>query len=92
LKELYLDGCDKVTDAGLMQLVKERNQRFRKIPDFSNIYDFNALEFNRCFSSYFISEESMFNVAEDINTGGAHGLRVISLAECKNIDDSGIHQ
>ena len=32
----------------------------------------------------------MVQTIKDINQGGAYGLEVISLAECKNINDSGI--
>eukprot|EP00347_Sterkiella_histriomuscorum_P009893 403339469 len=90
LKELYLDGCDKINDAAMAALVRKRNFNMIKLPEICNIYDFNATEFSRNFSSMIDVDDTTMSTMKEVSQGGAYGLQVISLAECKNINDSGI--
>jgi hypothetical protein len=38
------------------------------------------------------TKEQFRQIMEQVGQGGARGLEVISLAECKNINDNGISQ
>ncbi|CDW83611.1 UNKNOWN [Stylonychia lemnae] len=91
LKELYLDGCDKINDQAMMNLVKKRvNNQFR-MPDISDQFDQNANHVAKTYSSIIDSADGMRRITEEVSQGGAYGLHVISLAECKNINDAGIN-
>lgn len=85
MRELYLDGCDKITT--LEPLINKRrsnNVHFREAID-------NQLLINQ-FQSLALLKEDRMDMMLEMSKGGAHGLEVISLAECKNVTDEGVVQ
>jgi hypothetical protein len=85
LRELYLDGCDKINDVAIMNLTSKASKRVvnkleQEQLDNGNIYLHN-------FSSLASNELELQQIINDISVGGAQGLEVISLSECRNLTD-----
>ena len=76
LKELYLDGCENVDDDALKSLVSKYPNRKPE--------SLKRLEENDNFAPFMD-----FEMDEDLK-GGARGLRVISIAECRRVTENGI--
>lgn len=94
LRELYLDGCDKVTDQSLSYLVGKSTKREANYASMieQKYQDFNSSLQMQSFSSLATTHEEYSKVINRVSHGGARGLELISLAECKGINDTGISQ
>ena len=82
LEELLLDGCENVDDYGLYCLTEKFSQLARPLTSLERV---RSLEEDDLMFS-FIDEPEM---PPDFK-GGARGLKVLSLAECRNITDQGV--
>ena len=90
LRELYLDGCDKVFDHSLAQLVQPKKSSCQ-----TNIFLQQALSNDlqiKHFSSIVLRNEEAVDLMLEMSKGGARGLEILSLSECKNITDFGLAQ
>ena len=83
-RELYLDGCDNITSLqNLVQNEGSINNKFLLEAHHSEI------QISR-FQALSLRKQDMKLLMEELSLGGARGLEVISLAECKGILDEGI--
>lgn len=89
LRELYLDGCDKVNDSALANLVSKGKKEHER-PEFAQFFSLQGNIYLHDFSSIAVNQEEMHQIVTDISIGGARGLEVLSLAECRNVFDAGI--
>lgn len=88
LRELYLDGCEKVNDQALSSLTM-RSRRDIEIPTIHEFFNLEGQIYIHDFSSIAITKEEMKNTLKDVGEGGVRGLEVLSLAECRNVSDVG---
>lgn len=91
LRELYLDGCDKINDQAIANLVQKKTKEYKQ-PEVASYFSQDGSLYIHDFNSIVTTHEEMVQTIQDIGVGGAHGLEIISLAECKNINDVGITQ
>ena len=89
LRELYLDGCEKISDNALVSLTF-KTRREVNLPEINEFFNTKGEIYIHDFSSIAISNEEKINTLKEIGEGGARGLEVLSLAECRNITDTGI--
>ena len=87
LKELYLDGCERITDQGLIKLTKPRSKPFA-IPDLMNFTGNSVL--NKRLQEIAGSADDCRRLLANISLCGSRALEVISLAECRHITDAGV--
>ena len=109
LRELYLDGCDRILDSGIEFLVQKRygQPKFQLFGYEDESYEKGRRKSNlisSTSSTAFVNErinefhclalrdEDSHTILSNVAQGGARGLEVISLAECKNITDTGVIQ
>jgi hypothetical protein len=79
LREIYLDGCEKINDEALLKLTKPRAyilQPSKDVPKFL---------LKMCSDA-----DSTRRILTSMMQSGTRGLKTISLAECRNITDVGI--
>ena len=88
LKELYLDGCENINDDALMRLTKTRPTAYNK-PDFSK-YRISELLVNEQLRELATSADELRKLTVEISMSGTRALEVISLSECRQIQDNGI--
>ena len=91
LRELYLDGCEKVNDEAMLKLVRPREKAW-PMPSTGNFMSKNA-------DLKLIQKQLLANENADVESHrmmtqirqcGSRALEVISLAECRHITDAGI--
>ena len=85
LKELYLDGCEQISDDALFKLTKpQESGRARiKMPEY---FDTNITELRQIANS----DVDFQKMTAEISLGGVRSLEVLSLSECRQITDKGI--
>jgi len=83
LKELYLDGCEKINDLAIIALTSKA--KYPKDPP-----PYSGLD-PQMVKDYSTAEE-MNRALKRIGKGGTRGLEVLSLSECRNIYDAGVVQ
>ena len=88
LKELYLDGCEKITDQALVKLTRPREIPF-PVPDLDIFVNKNET-LRKQLSSYAYDILEYNKLITSVTQCGSRALEVISLAECRHISDSGI--
>lgn len=83
LRELYLDGCDKLRS--FEELIRPRKHLVSRHLQ-------SALENDQVIAEFRSKtvRNLEFSEISNVALGGAMGLEVISFAECKNINDYGI--
>lgn len=84
-RELYLDGCDKITSLENLVRKSSAGMNARYLAEARS----SAVQISR-FQAMCLQKQEMRGIMEEISQGGARGLEVISLAECKGILDEGI--
>jgi len=88
LRELHLDGCERVNDAAIHKLVKPKStfnsnhvyaNMVHSLPPFAK--ELHALAGN---------EEDLRRMVNEVSICGSRGLELISLAECRHVTDEGV--
>ena len=89
MRELHLDGCEKINDAALASLIL-KTRREIDYPSEHEFFNSEGSVYLHDFSNIAITKEEMSKTLKEIGEGGVRGLEVLSLAECRNISDQGI--
>ena len=88
LRELYLDGCEKINDSALLRLTKTRSSVYPN-SNLNNLLN-NSVSFWKELKLIAGSEAELRRLVSDMSMSGSRGLEVISLAECRHITDEGV--
>ena len=82
LKELYLDGCENISDKALHYLTKPRDRGPYEPPNLQN-YRVSELLAKESLREILSSEADLHKMITDIRQCGTRALEVISLSECR---------
>lgn len=69
-----------------------RTRRELELPEEDALYSSTGQIHLKDFSSLAVNQEDLMHIIKDVSVGGARGLEILSLAECRNIFDTGVIQ